>query len=209
MSNQASRRSAMVLYTAANDIDCHLVRMALAEKGLAAEWIVVPPGQTPEAVYEVNPYGSLPTLIDRDFSLYQTDILLNYLDERFPHPALLPVFPMERSQTRLMMYRIRRDWFSLADKILQHAPDANEARHDLREGLLAIAPLFREMPYFMAQEFGLLDMMMAALLWRLPRLSIELTGPGSKELHSYMVRLFERDGFLQSLTEAERRIRFD
>lgn len=209
MATQASRRNTMTLFTAAEDMYCHHVRIVLAEKGIAADWVQVNAGLIPEEVYEVNPYGSLPTLIDRDLSLYQSDIILEYLDERFPHPPLLPVYPVARAQARQMLYRIRRDWFSLVTRIEANADGAAEARRDLRESLLSIAPLFDEQPFFMSDEFSLLDCYLAALLWRLPKLGIELQGPAAKSVKSYMIRVFERDGFQQSLTEKERRMRAD
>jgi RNA polymerase-associated protein len=209
MATQASRRNTMTLFTAAEDMYCHHVRIVLAEKGIAADWVQVNAGLIPEEVYEVNPYGSLPTLIDRDLSLYQSDIILEYLDERFPHPPLLPVYPVARAQARQMLYRIRRDWFSLVTRIEADAEGAAEARRDLRESLLSIAPLFDEQPFFMSDEFSLLDCYLAALLWRLPKLGIELQGPAAKSVKSYMIRVFERDGFQQSLTEKERRMRAD
>lgn len=209
MATQASRRNTMTLFTAAEDMYCHHVRIVLAEKGIAADWVQVNAGLIPEEVYEVNPYGSLPTLIDRDLSLYQSDIILEYLDERFPHPPLLPVYPVARAQARQMLYRIRRDWFSLVTRIEANAEGTAEARRDLRESLLSIAPLFDEQPFFMSDEFSLLDCYLAALLWRLPKLGIELQGPAAKSVKSYMIRVFERDGFQQSLTEKERRMRAD
>jgi stringent starvation protein A len=209
MAIPANRRAAMTLFTAADEMYSHQVRMVLAEKGVTADILLVSRDNLPEEVYEVNPYGSLPTLMDRDLALYQADIIMEYLDERFPHPPLLPVYPVERGKTRLMMYRIKHDWYSKAEKILQNGDDAAEARRDLRESLLSIAPLFQETPYFMSEEYSLLDCYMSALLWRLPLFGIEISGPGSKELKNYMIRLFERDGFQQSLTDAEREIRRD
>ena len=206
MASNASRRNTMTLFSAAADMDSHHVRMVLAEKGISADILVVHPGNLPEDVYEVNPYGSLPTLIDRDLALYQADIIMEYLDERFPHPPLLPVYPVARGQTRLIMYRIKRDWYGLANKILADAPGAADARHDLRESLLSTAPIFADSPFFMSDEFSLQDVYLSALLWRLPLLGIELSGPGSKPIKNYMLRMFERDAFQQSLTEAERRI---
>lgn len=209
MATQASRRNTMTLFTAADDMFCHHVRIVLAEKGIAADWVQVNAGLIPEEVYEVNPYGSLPTLIDRDLALYQSDIIMEYLDERFPHPPLLPVYPVARAQARQMLYRIRRDWFSLVQRIEADEDGSAEARRDLRESLLSIAPLFDEQPFFMSDEFSLLDCYLAALLWRLPKLGIELQGPAAKSVKSYMIRVFERDGFQQSLTEKERRLRAD
>ncbi len=206
MAIPANRRTAMTLFTSADDMYSHQVRMVLAEKGVSADILLVSRDNLPEEVYEVNPYGSLPTLMDRDLALYQADIIMEYLDERFPHPPLLPVYPVERGKTRLMMYRIKHDWYGMAEKILQDGEDAAEARRDLRESLLSIAPLFQETPYFMSEEYSMLDCYMSALLWRLPLFGIELSGNGAKALKNYMIRLFERDGFQQSLTEAERDI---
>jgi RNA polymerase-associated protein len=207
MAISANRRAVMTLFSTANDMYCHQVRMVLAEKGVTVDIIQVSTESLPEDVYEVNPYGSLPTLMDRDLALFKADIINEYLDERFPHPPLMPVYPVARANARLMMHRIEKDWYGLADKILKNAPDAAIARRDLREGLLAMAPLFQEHPYFMSDEYSLIDCYLAALLWRLPMLDIELTGAGSKLLQTYMTRIFERDGFQQSLTEAEREIR--
>lgn len=207
MAIPANRRTAMTLFTSADDMYSHQVRMVLAEKGVSADILLVSRDNLPEEVYEVNPYGSLPTLMDRDLALYQADIIMEYLDERFPHPPLMPVYPVERGKTRLMMYRIKHDWYGMAEKILLDGDDAAEARRDLRESLLSIAPLFQETPYFMSEEYSMLDCYMSALLWRLPLLGIELSGTGAKALKNYMIRLFERDGFQQSLTESERDIR--
>lgn len=207
MAISANRRAVMTLFSTANDMYCHQVRMVLAEKGVTVDIMQVSTDSLPEDVYEVNPYGSLPTLMDRDLALFKADIINEYLDERFPHPPLMPVYPVARANARLMMHRIEKDWYGLAEKILQDGPDAAIARRDLREGLLAMAPLFQEHPYFMSEEYSLIDCYLAALLWRLPLFGIELTGTGSKLLQSYMTRIFERDAFQQSLTEAEREIR--
>lgn len=207
MAISANRRAVMTLFSTANDMYCHQVRMVLAEKGVTVDIIQVDTDCLPEDVYEVNPYGSLPTLMDRDLALFKADIINEYLDERFPHPPLMPVYPVARANARLMMHRIEKDWYGLAEKILQGGPDAALARRDLREGLLAMAPLFQEHPYFMSEEYSLIDCYLAALLWRLPMFDIELTGTGSKLLQTYMTRIFERDAFQQSLTETEREIR--
>ncbi|TXH94571.1 MAG: stringent starvation protein A [Rheinheimera sp.] len=206
MASNASRRNTMTLFSAAAEMDSHHVRIVLAEKGITADILIAHPGNLPEDVYEVNPYGSLPTLIDRDLALYQADIIMEYLDERFPHPPLLPVYPVARAQTRLMMYRIKHDWYGLANKILAGGEDAAEARHDLRESLLSTAPIFADTAFFMSDEYSLQDVYLSVLLWRLPLLGIELSGPGSKPIKNYMLRMFERDAFQQSLTDAERRI---
>jgi RNA polymerase-associated protein len=183
------------------------VRIVLAEKGVTVDICQVDVANPPEELLELNPYNSVPTLVDRDLVLYTSRIIMEYLDERFPHPPLMPVYPVARGKSRLMMHRIELDWYSLADKILAGAPDADAARKDLRENLLAIAPIFNEFPYFMSEEFSQVDCYMAPLLWRLPSMGIEFTGKGAKELKAYMTRLFERESFQASLTDVERELR--
>ncbi|MGI5308018.1 stringent starvation protein SspA [Rheinheimera sp. WS51] len=207
MAITANKRPVMTLFSSADDMYSHQVRIVLAEKGVTVDILQVAADNLPEDLYEVNPYGSLPTLLDRELALYEASIIMEYLDERFPHPPLMPVYPVARGQARLMMHRIQKDWYQQAFKILNNDEHADIARQELREGLLSIAPLFNEAPFFMSEEFSLVDCYMAALLWRLPLLGIDLTGPGSKELKIYMTRLFERDAFQASLTEVEREIR--
>lgn len=162
----------------------------------------------PSDLIELNPYKSVPTLVDRELALYNSNIIMEYLDERFPHPPLMPVYPVARGNSRLMMYRIERNWYSQAEKIMTgSAEEAEAARVKLRNDLLTLAPVFAEYEHFMSEEFSLIDCYLAPLLWRLPTLGIELSGPGSKELKIYMSRVFERDSFLASLTEAEREMR--
>ncbi|GGA83314.1 stringent starvation protein A [Neiella sp. HB171785] len=205
MAVAANKRSVMTLFSAMDDLYSHQVRIVLAEKGVTFEATYVDAEHPSEELAEVNPYGSVPTLVDRDLVLYRAQIITEYLDERFPHPPLMPVYPVARGRSRLMMYRIEKDWYGLVEKIFNN-DDAENARRELREGLLAIAPIFTETPYFMSEEFSLTDCFLAPLLWRLPVLGIELSGRGSKELKAYMNRLFERDSFKASLTEVEREI---
>ena len=169
----------------------------------------VDPDNLPESLIEVNSYNSVPTLVDRDLVLYKADIVMEYLDERFPHPPLMPVYPVSRGRSRLMMHRVENDWYSLAKIILSGPADkAQKARVELKESLLSIAPILNEAPYFMSEEYSLVDCYIAPLLWRLPVFGIELDGEGSKELKTYMLRLFERESFQASLTEEERELRF-
>lgn len=208
MAVAANKRSVMTLFSDASDLYSHQVRIVLAEKGVSVEIELVDPNNLPEDLVDLNPYNSVPTLVDRELALYNADIIMEYLDERFPHPPLMPVYPVARAQSRLMMYRIKRNWYTLVEKITHGSADeADKARKQLREELLALAPVFAESPYFLSEEFSLVDCYLAPLLWRLPVLGIELAGPGSKEVKDYMTRLFERDSFLASLTEAEREMR--
>ncbi|WP_413111125.1 stringent starvation protein SspA [Thaumasiovibrio sp. DFM-14] len=208
MAVAANKRSVMTLYSDASDMYSHQTRIVLAEKGVSVEIELVDPNNLPEDLVELNPYNSVPTLVDRELALYQASIIMEYLDERFPHPPLMPVYPVARGNSRLMMYRIERNWYSLAEKIEKGSADeADRARRQLREELLALAPVFAEYSYFMSEEFSLVDCYLAPLLWRLPVLGVELIGAGAKEVKNYMTRVFERDSFLASLTEAEREMR--
>ena len=208
MAVAANKRSVMTLYSDASDMYSHQVRIVLAEKGVSVEIDLVDPEKLPEDLIDLNPYHSVPTLVDRELALYQANIIMEYLDERFPHPPLMPVYPVARGNSRLMMYRIERNWYSLALTVMTGSADEKEkARKKLREELLSLAPVFAEYPYFMSEEFSLVDCYLAPLLWRLPSMGIDLTGPGAKDVKNYMTRVFDRDSFLASLTEAEREMR--
>ncbi|MCL1074779.1 stringent starvation protein SspA [Shewanella dokdonensis] len=206
MAVAANKRSIMTLFSGADDLYSHQVRIVLAEKGVTVDVLQVDPNDLPEDLLELNPYNSVPTLVDRELVLYESRIIMEYLDERFPHPPLMPVYPVSRGQTRLMMHRIDRDWYSLVNRI-RKGDRADEARKELLESILSIAPVFAEMPFFMSEEFGLADCYLGPLLWRLPALGIELDGKSSKDIKAYMTRVFERDSFKASLTEAEREMR--
>jgi len=203
-----AKRSSMTFYSDASDHYCHRVRIVLAEKGVAVEIHDVDPDNKPEDLASLNPYNSLPTLVDRDLVLYDANVMMEYLDERFPHPPLLPVYPVARAQSRLWMNRIEKDWADLIQAIQWGSDkDAEAARKELTESLIAIAPIFTEMPYFMSEDFSLVDCCVAPILWRLPALGIELPEKQCKPLLSYMERIFERESFQASLSEAEREMR--
>ncbi len=202
----ASKRSSMAFFSDPRDHYCHRVRIVLAEKGVTVDVVNVEPGNPPQELVETNPYSSVPTLLDRDLVLYEPNIMMEYLDERFPHPPLLPVYPVARANSRLLMYRVQRDWCSLVDVIGN--PKSSEAavtkaRKELRESLIGVAPVFAEMPFFMSDEFSLVDCCIAPILWRLPLLGIELSKQ-AKPLLDYMDRIFAREGFIASLSAAEK-----
>lgn len=202
----ANKRSSMAFFSDPQDHYCHRVRIVLAEKGVTVDVINVEPDNHPEELAENNPYNSVPTLLDRDLALYEPNIMMEYLDERFPHPPLLPVYPVARANTRLLMYRVQRDWCGLVDAISNPktpAAAAAKARKELRESLIGVAPVFAEMPYFMSEEFSLVDCCIAPILWRLPVLGVELPKQ-AKPLLDYMDRIFQREGFLGSLSAAEK-----
>jgi RNA polymerase-associated protein len=188
----------------------HRVRIVLAEKGVTVDLIEVDAAHPPEELAELNPYNSLPTLVDRDLVLYESKVMMEYLDERFPHPPLLPVYPVARAESRLLIHRIEKDWCSLVDAIQNTRSDnvVKKSTKELREGILAISPIFAEKPFFMSEEFTLVDCCIAPILWRLPSLGIDIRpSKQSKPLLAYMDLLFNRDSFQESLSEQEREMR--
>jgi len=200
----------MTLFSDARDHYSHRVRMVLAEKGVTCDLVDVDPNNKPEDLAEINPYNSLPTLLDRDLVLYEANVIMEYLDERFPHPPLLPVYPVARAESRLFMWRIERDWCTLIESIQNSRSDnvVKKATKELRESILAIAPIFAEKPFFMNDEFTLVDCCIAPILWRLPSLGVDIRpSKQSKPLLAYMEALFSRESFQQSLSEQERELR--
>ncbi len=197
----------MNLYSTPTSIYCHRTRIVLAEKDIAHESIIVDSKSLPEDLIDLNPYSSLPTLVDRDLVLYNSRVIMEYLEERFPHPPLMPVGPVARAQTRLALFRVESDWYPLADIIETKGEKAVvKARKELMESIAASADVFAAMPYFLSEEFSLVDASIAPLLWRLPHYGIELP-KAAKEIVSYGERMFERAGFQLSLTEGEREFR--
>ena len=201
-----AKHSSMVFYSDGTDHYSQRVRLVLAEKGVAVEIIDVDPNNMPEDLVDLNPYNSLPTLVDRDLVLYESQVIMEYLDERFPHPPLLPVYPVARAQSRLLMYRIQRDWCGHVDTIVAGRSKEtviDRARKELRESLISVAQVFGEKPFFMSDEFTLVDCCVAPILWRLPVMGIELPPKHGKPILDYMDRIFSRDSFQVSLSEAE------
>lgn len=186
----------------------HRVRIVLAEKGISLDVVDVETGSLPEDLIELNPYNSVPTLVDRDLVLYDSRVIAEYLDERFPHPPLMPVDPVSRARFRLALYHIERDWYSLVDDLERgDKRTANRARKSLRESLLSSTELFGVKPYFMSDEFSLVDCSIAPILWRLPRWEIDLPPSHARNIIKYAETLFSRPSFRTSLTELELEMR--
>ncbi|MCP3662729.1 MAG: stringent starvation protein A [Gammaproteobacteria bacterium] len=202
----ANKRSVMTMYSDATSPYSHRVRLVLAEKNITVEITDVDPLNISDDVMDLNPYGTLPTLVDRDLTLFNSRIIMEYLDERFPHPPLLPVDPVSRATSRLYMHRVTTDWYIKMDAILAGGKGVAKARKELRESLTATAPIFAAKPYFMSDEFTLVDCSIGPMLWRLPVLGVELPDQ-AKPVLDYAARLFERESFQQSLTEIEREMR--
>ncbi len=197
----------MNLYTTATSIECHRTRIVLNEKDIVHEVTQVDPKKMPEDLIDLNPYGSLPTLVDRDLVLYNSRVIMEYLEERFPHPPLMPVGPVQRAQTRLALFQVEKDWYPLVDTIETKGEKAVvKAKKELTESIASVAEVFDVMPFFLSEDFSLVDASIAPILWRLRHYGIELPKEASS-INAYAERIFERDGFKLSLTESERELR--
>jgi len=207
MALATNKRAVMTLYSGSIDTYSHRTRIVLAEKNVTFDIHEVEPGNLPEDLIDLNPYNSVPTLIDRDLVLYDSRVIMEYLDERFPHPPLMPVDPVSRARSRLMLHRIDHDWYRLVAALEgENGVAKDNARKELRDSITSIAPIFDAKPYFMSDEFSLIDCSVAPLLWRLGHYGVELS-PVAKSVEVYAERLFERNSIVQSLTEAEKELR--
>lgn len=205
-----AKRSTMTFFSNAQDHYSHRVRIVIAEKGVTVDVVEVDLNNIPQELSELNPYSSVPTLVDRDLTIYESRVMMEYLDERFPHPPLLPVYPVARAEIRQFMYRVEHDWCPLVDTMLtsKNKDEVTKAQSALKESLVGIAPIFADKPFFMSDEFTLVDCSLAAILWRLPVLGVEI--PSTRQtlpLLEYMQRVFTRDSFVSSLTEWEQGIK--
>ena len=205
-----AKRSSMTFFSDSSSHYSHRVRIVLAEKGVTVDLVEADSAHPPAELSELNPYNSLPTLVDRDLVLYESKVMMEYLDERFPHPPLLPVYPVARAESRLFIHRIEKDWCALIDSI-QHTRSDNvieKSTKELRESITGIAPIFAEKPFFMSDEFTLVDCCIAPILWRLPSLGVDIKSTKqTKPLLEYQDRLFNRESFQLSLSEQEREMR--
>ncbi len=202
------RRSVMTLFSAPTDPWSHRTRLVLAEKSIAIDLVNVDPAKLPEDLLDLNPYHSVPTLVDRDLVLYDSRVIIEYLDERFPHPPLMPIDPVTRAQFRVALYRVERDWYALAHDI-EADPDSKVAAHSrkvLGEAICASAEVFRAKPFFLSDEFSLVDASIAPILWRLQLYGIELPIQ-AQPIVKYMNSIFSRITFRSCLTDAERSMR--
>ena len=206
-----NKRTSMALFSDPTDHYCQRVRIVLEEKGISSEIIDTDKNNINDEILEVSPYSTLPVLVDRDVCLYDSVTLMEYLDERFPHPPLLPVYPVARANIRLYIKRIANDLCSLFDRLVdEKLKDAEEKKlkKQLKALIVASNPIFKEKPFFMNEEFSLVDCCIAPILWRLPQVGIEIPNDAkNKPVNEYMKKVFTRDAFIRSLTELEREIR--
>jgi len=202
-----NRRSTMTVYSDPNCPFSHQTRIVIQEKNLETNIQDLVTGEWPEDVAAANPYGSGPTMFDRDLVLFDARVIMDYFDERYPHPPLMPVDPVARAKARLMLHRIDKDWYSLWQALSgREKGKTSKARKTIQEDLTVLSPLFENSPFFMSDEFSMLDCALAPLLWRLPSLNIKLPA-SAKAVESYAERIFKRDSFQASLSDAERNMR--
>lgn len=203
MAISAARRPVMTLYSRADCPLSHRVRIVLAEKNISADIIDVDINNPPEDLIDLNAYNTVPTLVDRDLVLYDSLIIMEYLDERFPHPPLMPVDPVSRARTRMMLHRIDADWYSIIEDITSgEKPRAEKARKTIGDDLTMLAPILAKKPFFMSDDFALVECSIAPILWRLPCYGIELLQQ-AKPVIQYAERIFKRDSFRTSLSDVE------
>jgi len=195
----------MALYSSETSLDCHRVRFVLAEKGINVDIVNVSVDESAAAdLAELNPYNQAPTLVDRDLVLYDAGVINDYLDERYPHPPLMPVDPVSRAKLRLVHYRVQRDWYSLAREIEANTGKvAEQAGRQLKESIIAANELFKMAEYILSDELSLVDCTLGPLLWRLSWYGVKLGKPGTS-VEAYAHRIFSKDSFKASLTQAER-----
>lgn len=197
----------MALYSSASSIECHRVRFVLAEKGINVEIIDIETDPAAaEDIADLTPYNETPTLLDRDLVLYDAGVINDYLDERYPHPPLMPVDPVSRARLRLVHHRVLRDWYPLARQIeAATGKKADAPRKQLKEGVIAANELFEAADYVLSDELSLVDCTLGPLFWRLPAYGINL-GKSATAVQAYIQRLIARPSFKTSLTAAEREL---
>ncbi len=193
----------MKLYAGSNCLYGHACRIVLKEKDVDCD--VLDPAADPEFdLTELNPYGESPTLIDRELVLYGDNVITEFLDERLPHPPLMPLDPIGRGRARLLIARLQRDWLSEVKRLLDEGKPLNKRlKKSLWDGLLAMSPNFLVQRYAMGNEFSLVDCYLAPLLWRLSVMDVTLPRQGQAVM-DYSERLFERSTFQASLNSLER-----
>ena len=198
----------MVLYSGTTCPYSHRCRFVLFEKGMDFEIRDVDLYNKPEDISVMNPFGQVPILVERDLILYESNIINEYIDERFPHPQLMPADPLMRARARLFLHRFEQELF-IHVKTLEGSPkksEAEKAREGIRDGLTTIAPVFAKQKFMLGDDFSMIDVAVAPLLWRLESYGIDL-GRAAAPILKYSERIFTRQAFIDSLTPAEKAMR--
>lgn len=178
----------------------------MQEKNIIGNIIYFNPSEPPKKVLDINPKGTSPTLFERDLVLYDSRIIMEYLDERFPHPSLHKTDPISRANVRMIIKDIDQDWYKLLDDSINSTKKKSTlAKKTLKESLISSTPIFQSNTYFMNEEFSLIDCVMAPLLWRLPSIGIDIKTLNTSII-SYANNLFSRSTFQRSLSEEEKKM---
>lgn len=185
--------------------DSHVVRLLLEEKSLDYRYVFLTEDERPEYLAELNPYHTLPILVNRDVALYDVSVIFEYLEERHQGHRLLPPTPKDRANVRLLAHRLQKDWLGLARTLMTHpdsfdAPAAKIAHKHLTDSLITLSPLFARHDYFMSDQFGWCDVLLSAFLWRLPNMGITLPKKLCLPLLQYQHRVTHRASFIASIT---------
>lgn len=197
----------MNLYSGTTDPFSHRCRIVLYEKGMDFQVVDVDLFNKPEDIAIINPYNRVPVLVDRDLILYESNIINEYIDERFPHPQLMPPDPIMRAKARQLLHTLENELFSHIEVLEKNQKAAaDKARIHVRDQLMQLVPLFAKQKYMLGDEFSMLDVAIAPLLWRLEHYSIELPKTAAP-LMKYAERIFTRQGFIDALTPSERAMR--
>ncbi len=197
----------MRLYSGTSDPYSHRCRIVLFEKGMDFEVIDVDLMNKSEDVAAINPYGKVPVLVERDLVLYEANIINEYIDERFPHPQLMPPDPVMRGRARLFLHRFEQEIYSQVEMIEHGVPKvADKARAIIRDNLTQLAQILTTQKFLLGDDFSMLDVAIAPLLWRLDHYGIQM-GKDAAPLMKYAERLFSRQGFIDALTASERAMR--
>ena len=201
-------RNTLTLFSARDCVLCHRVRLVLAAKGVNYDLVTVDPANPPEDLIDLNPYHSVPTLVERELVLYSASVVTEYLDERYPHPPLMPIDPLSRARLRLAMLRLEHEWVPHVQAAQAPGSKAqgDHAKKQLRDLVLASLPLFKASKFFLNPEMSLADCAMAPIIWRLPSLGIVLPKE-AKPIDDYGMRIFRNPGFVRSLTPEEKNLR--
>ncbi|MCE5361475.1 glutathione S-transferase N-terminal domain-containing protein [Candidatus Igneacidithiobacillus taiwanensis] len=206
MATPGNKKTLMTLYSAPDCVFAHRVRFVLEEKAMEYQTIDVDFNNKPQDLLELNPYGEVPTLVDRDLAVIESFLIIEYLDERFPHPPLIPVDPISRARVRVGLMQFDRDWFYPLFLRGYSSEDQEQARNSLRRSLAQLSTLLSQQRYLFGDELSIADCALAPLLWRLPSLGIEMP-KGAKATQDYMQQIFALESFQRSLTPAEKALR--
>jgi stringent starvation protein A len=199
----SNRKSVMTLFSDPDSIYSHMARIVLFEKGIFCQICDVDMRHPPEDLVEINPYCTLPTLVDRELIVYDYRLVIDYLDERFPHPPLMPVDPVLRAQYRLALLRFEQDWFSLVRLFDSESPKVvKQAKSDLLNAIIVSTEIFKSGKYFLSDDFTILDCVVSPLIWKLPEYGIELP-KSAKPIKDYIDRVVQRDSFKASLNQID------